>query len=178
MRVRERSAGFGLGECGRSRKSAGLGLEDLVVVIQRQDLDVTPDGSFVAGDQLRAVVDLDVAGGEPDREPTSGVAGGDGIETLRTATRARLSTLASRWRAGSNASAGGGIRCGASTVNAASMVTGRPVITAGVGPGQVITRNHVGGRFYTPLVAVPRTSAGQSLLTCRSRGIQSTRWLT
>ena len=67
MRGGEHAKGLRLRERGRSGQRTGLGLEGLEVVIEAQDLDVTSDGPFVAGDKCWPVVDLDGVGGESDR---------------------------------------------------------------------------------------------------------------
>ena len=67
MRGGEHAAGFRLGQRGRPGQRTGLGLEDLEVVIQHQDLDVPSDRPFVAGDKGWTVMDFDGPGGQTDR---------------------------------------------------------------------------------------------------------------
>ena len=67
VRGGEHTAGFRLCQGGRSGQRTGLGLEDLEVVIQSQDLDVTSDRPFVAGDKRGPVMDFDGPCGQTDR---------------------------------------------------------------------------------------------------------------
>ena len=66
VRGGEHAAGFRLCQGGRSGQRTGLGLEDLEVVIESQDLDVTSDCTFVASDKRWPVMDFDGPCGQTD----------------------------------------------------------------------------------------------------------------
>ena len=85
----EHTAAPRLGQGGGSGQRAGLGLEDLEVVIQGQDVDEPPDSPVVAGDDRRTVEDLDRCRAEAHGQPATRRTGpGPNSCICRTDTRA------------------------------------------------------------------------------------------